>query len=77
VPQPPAGGSKREGQALVRAIEALETIEPAGPIERKQVRFLLRVHRRRLRAVVAAVPGWLTEELLSASQAVGEDRAAG
>jgi hypothetical protein len=31
----------RQGKALVRAIEALETIEPTGPIERVQAWFLL------------------------------------
>lgn len=64
------------GPGLVRAIEALKTIEPTGPIERVQAWFLLQAYRRRLRAIVAAAPGWLAEEILSGSQAVGEDRAA-
>jgi hypothetical protein len=51
-------------------------MEPTGPIERVQVRFLLQAYRRRLRAIVAAAPGWLAEDILSASQAVGKDRAA-
>jgi hypothetical protein len=46
----------RQGKALVRAIEALETIEPTGPIERVQAWFLLQAYRRRLRALVAAAP---------------------
>ena len=65
-----------QGKALVRAIEALETIEPTGPIERVQVWFLLQVYRRRLRAIVEAAPAWLAEEILSASQRVGSDRPA-
>jgi hypothetical protein len=65
-----------QGQALVRAIEALETIEPTGPIERVQVWFLLQAYRRRLRAIVGAAPAWLAEEILSASQRVGSDRPA-
>jgi hypothetical protein len=35
-----------QGQALVRAIEALETIEPPGPIESAYARFLLEAYRR-------------------------------
>jgi hypothetical protein len=47
------------GNALVRAIEALEAIGPTGPIERVQSWFLLQAYRRRLRTVVAAAPaGW-------------------
>jgi hypothetical protein len=38
--------------------------------------FLLQAYRRRLRAIVASSPGWLADEVLSASQAVGKDRAA-
>jgi hypothetical protein len=47
-------------QALVRAIEAIGTIEPSSPFER---------------ALAAALPGWVTEEILSASQHIGDDRA--
>ena len=38
---------------LIRAIEALETVEPAGPIERVQAWFLLQAYRRRLRAMTS------------------------
>jgi hypothetical protein len=65
-----------QGQAIVRAIEALETIEPTGPIERVQAWFLLQAYRRRLRGIVAAAPEWVGEEILSASERIGEDRAA-
>jgi hypothetical protein len=65
-----------QGQALVRAIEALETIEPTGPIERVQVWFLLQAYRRRLRGIVELAPTWLAEEILSASQAIDEKRPA-
>ena len=37
----------RQGKALVRAIEALGTIDPSGPIERAAARVLLCVHKRR------------------------------
>jgi hypothetical protein len=60
----------RQGQTLVRAIEALETIEPTGPIERANARFLLEPYRRRLRAIVEAALGWVAEEILSASQEI-------
>jgi hypothetical protein len=65
-----------QGKALVRAIEALETIEPTGPIERVQAWFLLQAYRRRLRAIVEAAPSWVTEAILSASEEIGKDRAA-
>jgi hypothetical protein len=58
----------QQGQALVRTIEVLEIIEPAGAIERIEVRFLLQAYRRRLRAIVSVAPDWLAAEVLSASQ---------
>jgi hypothetical protein len=64
-----------QGKALVRAIEALDTIEPTGPIERFLVWFLQSAYKHRLRAIVKAAPSWVTEEILSASQRIGEDRA--
>jgi hypothetical protein len=45
-----------QGKALVRAIEALETIEKSGPLERVMVWFLLQAYRHRQRAIV-----WLSE----------------
>lgn len=65
-----------QGQALVRAIEALETIDHTGPLERAQVWMLLQAYRRRLRAIVGTAPDWLAEEILSASQAIDKDRPA-
>jgi hypothetical protein len=65
-----------QGRALVRAIEALDTIEPTGPIERFLVWFLLSAYKHRLRAIVKAAPSWVTEEILSASEQIGDDRAA-
>jgi hypothetical protein len=69
-------GMLEQGKALVRAIEALETIEPTGPIERTMAALLVQAYRYRLRAVVVAAPGWLAEEVLSAGQGVGWDREA-
>jgi len=63
-----------QGKALVRAIEALETIEPSGPIETAITWLLLKAYRRRLRAMVATAPAWVSEEILSASERIGDDR---
>jgi len=38
-----------QGKALVRAIEALGTIEPTGPTERVLARLLIVKYKRRLR----------------------------
>ena len=62
--------------ALVRAIEALGTIEPSGPFERAIAGLLLAVYKRRLRAIVETASSWVAEEILSASEHIGEDRAA-
>ena len=65
-----------QGKALVRAIEALDTIEPTGPLEQVMVWLLLKAYRRRLRAIVGAAPAWVSEEILSASQKISADRPA-
>ena len=44
-------------RALVRAIEALSTIQPSGPFERAPARL------------------WVSEQILSASEHIGDDRA--
>jgi hypothetical protein len=64
-----------QGKALVRAIEALGTIEPSGLFERWLAGLLQAAYKRRLRAIVEAVPAWMTEEILSASEHIGDDRA--
>jgi hypothetical protein len=56
------------GKALVRAIEALGTIEPTGPFERALARLLIAAYKRRLRAIVKVTPAWVSEEMLSASE---------
>ena len=65
-----------QGRALVRAIEAIGTIEPTGPFERALARLLSAAYKRRLRAIVEAAPAWVSEEILSASERIGDDRAA-
>lgn len=39
-----------QGDKSMRAIEALGTIEPTGPVERALARLLLAAYKRRLRA---------------------------
>jgi hypothetical protein len=51
-----------QGKALVRAIEALETIEPTGPIESAMVWVLLQAYRRRLRGIVELAPDWVAPD---------------
>ncbi len=65
-----------QGKALVRAIEALGTIEPSGWFERMLAGILMAVYKQRLRGIVETAPAWVGEQILSASQHVGEDRPA-
>jgi hypothetical protein len=57
-----------QGKALVRAIEALGTIQPTGPFERALARLLMAAYKRRLRGIVAAAPAWVSGEMLSTSE---------
>ena len=66
----------QQGQVLVRAIEALGVIEPSAPFERAIADLPQAAFKRRLRAIVKAAPSGVTEEILSASEHVGGDRAA-
>jgi hypothetical protein len=52
----------RQGKALVRAIEALGTIEPTGPFERALAHLLMAAYKRRLRAIVRVVPTWVSND---------------
>ena len=51
------------------------TIESSGPIEQALVCVLLAAYKRRLWAIVEAAPDWVAEEILSASERIGDDRA--
>ena len=57
----------RQGRALVRAIEALDTIEPTGPFERIGLPAdgCLQAPPA---ATVKVVPTWVSEEMLSTSE---------
>ena len=48
-----------------------------SPRVRALVRLLQAAYKQRLRAIVGTVPSWVSEEILSASQNIGEDRAVG
>jgi hypothetical protein len=63
-----------QGKALVRGIEALETIDPTASIERRMVALLLKTYRCRLGAILASAPTWVSEEILSASQEIDDQR---
>jgi hypothetical protein len=65
----------KQGKVLVRAIEALGTIDPSGPFERIIAGLLMAAYKRRLRGIVTAVPSWMTEEIVSASERIGDRRA--
>ena len=75
----PAGPTDRviaQGRALVRAIGALGKIDATGPFERAIAGLLTAAYKRRLKAIVAAAPSWVGEQILSASEHVGDDRPA-
>ena len=65
-----------QGKALVRAIEALGTIKPSGAFERALARLLMAAYKQRLRAIVASAPSRVTEEILSASEHISDQRPA-
>jgi hypothetical protein len=49
-----------QGRVLFRAIEALSTIRPSGPLERTLARLLQTAGKCRLRAIVEAAPAWVS-----------------
>ena len=57
-----------QARVLVRAIEPLGTIQPTGLFERALARLLMAAYKRRLRGIVAIVPTWVSEEILSTSE---------
>jgi hypothetical protein len=65
-----------QGRALVRAIEALGIIEPTAWFERTIARLLLAAYKRRLRAIIGAVPAWMGDRILQASERIPAQEAA-
>ena len=64
-----------QSRAQVRAIEGGTEIEPSGWFERFIAGLLLAAYKRRLRGIIGEAPTWVGEEILSASQRIGSDRA--
>jgi len=57
------------------AIEIMHTIEPSDLFEWVLARRLLIAYKSRLRAVVETMPSWVSEEILSDSEHIGDQRA--
>lgn len=57
-----------QGRALIRAVEALEVIEPTGWFERAIVRLLVAAYERRLEVVFTSMPEWVVAKILDASK---------
>jgi len=55
-----------QGRALVRAIEALNVIEPSDYFEGHIAELLAAAYERRLEEILAAAPTWVGEKILSA-----------
>ena len=66
----------RQGRVLVRAIQALETIEPSAGFERAIANLLVKAYRHRLRAIIGAAPAWVGNRILSASESIPDPQAA-
>ena len=47
-------------------------IEPSSPFDYLLSRLLLAVYKRHLRAIIDAAPSWFGEEILSASEGIGD-----
>jgi len=56
--------------------EATDIILPTGRFERWQTRLLQTAYKYRLRGIIRAAPAWVAEQILSASESIGADRAA-
>ena len=61
-----------QGRALVRAIEAIDSIAPSGWFERWQARSLRVIYEHRLHEIVKTAPVWIAEEILAAREQVNE-----
>jgi hypothetical protein len=65
-----------QGRALVRAVESLGVIEPTAWFERAIARLLLAAYKRRPRAIIGAVPAWMGDRILQASERISDPEAA-
>ena len=65
-----------QGRALGPAIEALGAAKPTGWFKRAIASLLLAAYKRRLRAIIGAVPGWMGDRILQASERIPDPEAA-
>ena len=65
-----------QGRALVRAIQALETIEPSDEAKQAPARQLIAVYRQGLRTIIGAAPTWVGDRILGASDSIADNRGA-
>jgi hypothetical protein len=61
-----------QGRALVQAIEALYSIELSRPFEREVADLLRAAYKRRLMEIIEGAPSWVADEILSASEHIGD-----
>ncbi len=52
------------GRTLVRALEALDAIEPDNYFERHIAKLLAAAYERRLKEIIETAPDWVGEEIL-------------
>ena len=64
----------RRASLVTASCEAPGTIEPTNRLEWKLAGLLLYLYKRHLRMFVEAAPDWVAEEILSASEQIGDDR---
>ena len=56
-----------QARELVRAIQALDTIECPDPFERAVAELFQAAYKRRLMEMVEVVPSWMADEIRSAA----------
>jgi hypothetical protein len=52
----------------------MDIITPTSRFERWQTRLLQATYKYRLRGIIKAAPAWVAEQILSASESIGEDK---
>lgn len=61
-----------QARELVRAIQALDSVECLDPFERAVAELFQAAYKRRLMEMVEAVPSWMADEIRSASQHIDD-----
>jgi hypothetical protein len=61
-----------QARELVRAIQALDTIDCPDPFEQAVAELFQAAYKRRLMEMVEAVPSWMADEIRSASQHIDD-----